>query len=110
MCEGFIELRPERGGARGNHLKIFKHRPIHDLKKNSFPHRVVNIWNELPAEVVSAETVIAFERKLDRFLASQDMVFDYKAKYQTQYEKAKYSDGTGRPISEYELDLVQEAS
>ena len=108
VCEGFIKLREEaqEAGTRGNSLKIFKERFRLDIKKYSFPHRVIDIWNDIPDTVVAARTVEVFERRLDKFMSSQDMYYDYRAKYIKKYN----SDDTGRPKSGLDtMDLVQEA-
>ena len=36
------------------------------MKKNSFPHGVVDVWNGLDTEVVCAETIHNFKIKLDK--------------------------------------------
>ena len=66
---------------------------------HSFTHRVQNTWNNLPEEVVKAtsldkdgkeeETIIAFERELDRHWADQDLLYNYEAKI----VKKKWCDG-----------------
>ena len=105
VCEGFIELRRDNV-TRGNPMKIFKEQCRHELMRCSFPHRVVNVWNDIPANIAQAKTVISFEILLDRFLIKQDLVYDYKAKY----NRLKNSNGTGNQIeSELYSDLVQEA-
>ena len=54
--------------------------------KNSFSHRVQNLWNYLPEEVVSAknaegkETLFAFENALDRHWHDQKLMYDFEAK------------------------------
>ena len=50
-----------------------------DLRK-FFPNRVVNNWNNLPESVVSANSVMAFESRLDNFWKDQDQKFNYKTK------------------------------
>ena len=56
---------------------------------HSFTHRVQNTWNNLPDEVVRAtslnkdgieeETIIAFERELDKHWADQELLYNYEA-------------------------------
>ena len=78
-CEGLIDRRVgER--STGHPHKIFKERPIKDIRKYGFPHRVVDIWNRRRmGGVVKAETVKDFEWRLDTILADQDLVYDFKA-------------------------------
>jgi len=37
-----------------------------------------NIWNSLPENVVTANTIDCFKTRLDKFWNSQDVKFDYK--------------------------------
>ena len=50
-----------------------------DLLKYSFTVRIVNLWNSLPENAVSANTVNTFKNRLDKFLSDQELVCDYKA-------------------------------
>ncbi|KAG7160874.1 putative PHD-finger-containing protein 4, partial [Homarus americanus] len=52
--------------TRGNTKKIYKTRARLNLRRHSFPSRVVNNWNGLPEWVVNVETVEKFEAKLDK--------------------------------------------
>ena len=72
------------------------------MRENSFTYRIVNIWNDLPQHVIKAKTVQTFESRLDRYWNSQEIKYDYKAKYRFN--------GTGSAdISDEENDLVSEA-
>ena len=51
--------------TRGHSIKLKKDNYRRDIKKYSFPHRIVNKWNELSEEIVKAKTVHAFKKKLD---------------------------------------------
>ena len=42
-----------------------KERCVRDIKKYSFPHRVVNAWNGLEEDVVNAISVHKFKTELD---------------------------------------------
>ena len=61
-------------------MKLFKQPLRKNLLacKNSFPHRVVNVWNRLPGEVVTAPSIDVFKRRLDAFMPSIMDVFDDK--------------------------------
>jgi len=52
---------------------------MNDLRKYSFTIRIVNLWNSLPENVVSANTVKTFKNRLDKFWSGQELVYDYKA-------------------------------
>ncbi len=53
---------------RGHPLKLRKNRSRLDLRKFTFSQRVVNMWNDLPAEVVTASSVKMFKNKLEGHL------------------------------------------
>jgi len=42
-------------------------------------HRVVNIWNSLPFEVITVTSVNRFKNRLDLFWADQKVLYNYKA-------------------------------
>ena len=41
--------------------------------------RVVNLWNSLPNYVVDADSVLHFEKALDKFWQNVEFKFDYRA-------------------------------
>ena len=51
--------------TRGHGKKIKRDFYRRDMKKNSFPHRVLEAWNGLQSEVVHAESISEFKVKLD---------------------------------------------
>ena len=55
----------ENQTTRGNLLKLAKDQCRRQLRSNFFSLRVVNIWNSLPDQVVSAPSVNAFKNRLD---------------------------------------------
>ena len=52
--------------TRDHSLKLKKHRSRLDLRKYFFSERVVNRWNELDEDTVSATTVNMFKNRLQR--------------------------------------------
>ena len=62
----------------GNSLKLKSIRTHYNLRKYSFSIRIINIWNSLPENVVTANTIDCFKTRLDKFWNSQDVKFDYK--------------------------------
>ena len=71
----FFQLN-HREGARGHSLKLFKPRSCSKLKLNRFSHRVVNTWNSLPEEVVSADSINSFKNRLNNFWKDDPGKFD----------------------------------
>ena len=53
---------------RGHSKKLFKPRTRTRVRQNFFTQRVIQIWNNLPQEVVDAPSKGIFKRKLDIFL------------------------------------------
>ena len=52
--------------TRGHSLKLSKRGCRLDVRKNFFSFRVVNPWNALPEEVVSAPSLNSFKARLDK--------------------------------------------
>ena len=49
---------------RGHPFKLYVPRYRKNAKKFSFPHRVINIWNQLPADLVSLTNSSKFKTRL----------------------------------------------
>ena len=62
--EKLLQLSTNRT-TRGHDWKLCKPRARTAARKQSFSNRVVNDWNALPADVVSAATVSQFKARLD---------------------------------------------
>jgi len=65
--------------TRGNSLKLLNQSFHYDLRKYSFPARVVNTWNSLSNVVVLASSLDTYKNRLDRFWGNQDVKYDYTA-------------------------------
>ena len=63
--------------SRGHSFKLFK-RPVQrlDIRKYFFTNRVIDMWNNLPEEVVSANTLNSFKNRLDRFWKNEEIKFN----------------------------------
>ena len=70
----------EESITRGNSKKLFKPRARLDVRKYSFSNRVVDVWNSLPDDVISASTVFSFEVRLDEYWKDQDILYNYEVK------------------------------
>ena len=61
--------------STSNGLKLYKNRFNTAIRGHSFSQRIVNDWNTLPHEIVSAPNVLIFKTKVDVFL--YDRRFDF---------------------------------
>ena len=61
------ENRDSNRKTRGHSKKIEKSHCTGDVKKYSFPHKTVDIWNELSEEVVTSASIHVFKERLDRY-------------------------------------------
>ena len=53
--------------TRGHHFKVMKKKATKNTTMNAFSNRVVNDWNKLPSEVITADSTDAFKNRLDKF-------------------------------------------
>lgn len=51
--------------TRGHNYKLYKQQCCLDVRKYSFAHRVIDVWNNLPYDAVNASSLNCFKRKLD---------------------------------------------
>jgi hypothetical protein len=77
----FVVKNNQDPNTRGHKYKLQKKSCRLNITKNSFVHRSVNVWNNLPRNVVEATSVKSFEHRLDRHWQSQPFMynFDYTA-------------------------------
>jgi hypothetical protein len=59
--------------TRGHSKKIQKGNCRQNLRKHSFKNRVIDIWNDLPQELVQAKTVKSYEILLDKYWENQEV-------------------------------------
>ena len=70
--EDFFTIDNERTyETRGHSKKLVKHRTQSTLRQKSFCYRVVDQWNNLTEEIVTAKTVTSFKTLLDKHLIHQ---------------------------------------
>ena len=51
--------------TRGHHYKLEKIRSNKTIRQKFFTQRVVNAWNNLPADIVEAPSINSFKNRLD---------------------------------------------
>ena len=54
--------------TRGHEMKLYKERVYKDVCKYSFGNRVIDQWNSLPEDVISATSINSYKNSLDKFL------------------------------------------
>ena len=57
--------------TRGHKYKIFKPRIRTEARKRSFAYRVITPWNNLPADVVTAQTLTRFKTLLHHYMGDR---------------------------------------
>ena len=65
--------------ARGHQFKLFQNHIVYDLRKFAFRNRVIQGWNSLTEDIVSAESLNVFKNRLDRYWCDQEVKFNFKA-------------------------------
>jgi len=60
----FFELNTDNR-TRGHSFKLVKHRCICEVRRHFFSERVVNRWNMLDQDTISAKTVNGFKSELE---------------------------------------------
>ena len=66
-------------GHQYNLAKPSSHKNL-NCRLFSFIHRIREQWNNLPAEIVSANTINTFKNKLDKLWEGSDVYFNHEAK------------------------------
>ena len=61
--------------TRSNVMKIYKNHSNTNSRKFSFTQRIINHWNSLPHDIVSAPNVLIFKTKLDKFLYNRRFTY-----------------------------------
>ena len=65
--------------TRGNTLTLYQGRSKLDVRRNSFTQRIIPVWNSLPKEVVTANSLDSFKKNLDKHWSNQEMLYNHKA-------------------------------
>ena len=74
--EAFFERSHLR--TRGHKYKIYKEHATKLPRINTFSNRIVNDWNELPAEIVEADSINSFKNQLDsQYLQAKPLYYYY---------------------------------
>ena len=80
IFKGFDDLDPftffelSTAPTRGHFLKLVKPRCRLDVRKFSFAHRVLEMWNSLDDRIVACDSINIFLNRLDKFLYGRRFV------------------------------------
>ena len=56
----------DNSGTRSHNLKLYKPKAKKSIRLNSFGHRTISAWNNLPQDIVNCTTVNCFKSNLDK--------------------------------------------
>jgi len=62
--------RMENRRTRGHAETLKKNGCRLDIRKYSFSHRIINTWNNLPADCIAAGCVNIFKNRVDKYLVN----------------------------------------
>jgi len=60
--------------TRGHSLKLIKPRCHLDVRKYSFAHRVIDIWNILEENTIACDSINGFKVRIDKFLYGRGFI------------------------------------
>ncbi len=70
---------PTDARTRGHPYKVFKERVSTSTRSNFFSSRIIDLWNDLPVEVVTATNIDNFKERLDTVWSRKDWLFDFES-------------------------------
>ena len=80
ICKGLDFVEPSlfftfsTAPTRGHTLKLVKPRCHLDIRKFSFAHRVVDMWNSLDDDIVACDSINGFKNRIDKFLNGRGFI------------------------------------
>ena len=86
VCSNLFSMR-DQSITRGNSKKIFMNQARLKVRRNAFTWRVIQTWNSLPENVVSALSVNSFKARLDKHWEKSPIYFDFTATIQSPQEQ-----------------------
>ena len=78
-----ILSKHEDSTTRGHSFKLKKERANTSVKLNFFKNRVINYWNRLPQEVISAPSLNSFKNRLDAHWKTHPLLYEWDAESAT---------------------------
>ena len=80
MFKGFDNLDPllffelNTAPTRSHSLKLVKPRCRLEVRKYSFAHRVIDIWNSLDDNTIACDSLNGFKNRIDKFLIGRGFI------------------------------------
>jgi hypothetical protein len=74
-----------------------------DVRKFSFAHRVVEVWNSLDELTVACDSTNSFKNRLDKFLYGQGFIYAFKLPSLLNYHTIAYYTILSEKCSEPEI-------
>jgi len=69
-CDRYNRFKIILNQFRGHCYEYFKEITRQPYRENFFYNRIVNIWNQLPSEIVEATSVNSFKADIDHWMSS----------------------------------------
>jgi ribonuclease P/MRP protein subunit RPP40 len=70
----YIFFRLNTAPTRGHSLKLIKPRCRLDIRKYSFAHRIIDIWNSLDESIIACDSINGFKGRIDKFLYGRGFI------------------------------------
>ena len=67
--------------SRGHNKKLYVNKAKKAIGNNNFAHRVTEIWNHLPSDVVNAPSINSFKNQLDTCWENEDILYVFNSTY-----------------------------
>ena len=75
----------EKRNTRGHSKRLSSKRWRTNTGRFKFSNRIVPIWNGLTEKVISAPSLLSFERRLDKLWINKPMVYDMNEVYKFEH-------------------------
>ena len=96
-------LQMSSTGRRGHTKKLFKKRVGKEVRKNFFSIRIVDMWNDLPQNIIDAPSIKCFEARLDKYWESQNIKYNFKETWHKIFKSITKPDNDNPDIEECDL-------
>ena len=105
VVTGFFELSDVEQ-TRGHNKKLRKLSYTINKRKNYFSNRVIDVWNNLLQEAVSAKSVKDFEIAIDNNWENQEMKYNHNASIELKTGRERSYTTIQRDDAKIEADKV----